>query len=143
MLPNRGTGCHLQVLGSNQHIYILQRSQRGNVWQSPHLMQLLFVSATNTVSPGPSQRPPGSDSFALRPTPSAKPATPAPATVLMVSFAGSKTCRVACKQQEMACQCLMCTAQPGQVSQDAGPKSLTRPLFLSRTCRIFIKKQVS
>ena len=55
-------------------------------------MALLLVSATYMVPSGPSHRPPGSDSFALPPAPSAKPAEPVPATVLMLFETGSSTC---------------------------------------------------
>lgn len=65
-----------------------------------HLMALLLVSATMTVPSGPAQRPPGSDSHALAPLPSASPAVPLPATVLMLLLPGSSTC---CKAQKSNC----------------------------------------
>ena len=56
------------------------------------LMRPLFVSATSTVPLGPADSPPGSESRLTAPLPSAKPALPLPATVLMRSVTGSSTC---------------------------------------------------
>ena len=57
-----------------------------------HRMALLFVSAMNTVPRGPAQSPPGSDTRAFPPVPSVRPAAPLPATVRMLSVAGSSSC---------------------------------------------------
>ena len=54
-------------------------------------MRLLLVSATSTVPSRPRQRPPGSESCAAPPAPSASPGVPLPATVLIVSLFVSST----------------------------------------------------
>lgn len=57
-----------------------------------HLMTLLFVSAMNSEEGPAGARPPGSDRRAAPPFPSAKPAAPLPARLLMLSVSGSSTC---------------------------------------------------
>ena len=72
-------------------------------------MRLLLVSATSTVPAGPRQRPPGSDSCADVPVPSASPGLPLPASVLIVLLLGSSTCINADIQRpETMCMLLRC-----------------------------------
>ena len=62
----------------------------------PHLIWLLLVSATNTLSPsGPTASPPGSENCTSPlPAPSLSPGLPSPHSVLIVFVAGSSTCSI-------------------------------------------------